>query len=86
MRLVPRVLCLSLVFAAPVVAQDRDFSKVEVKAEKVSGNVYMLTGAGGNIGLSIGEDGVVMIDDQFAPLTEKIMADRKQKKRAGMLT
>jgi glyoxylase-like metal-dependent hydrolase (beta-lactamase superfamily II) len=57
--------------AAPAWAQ-QDFSKVEIKAEKLSDTVYMLTGEGGNIGLSIGEDAVLMIDDQFAPLTPKI--------------
>jgi glyoxylase-like metal-dependent hydrolase (beta-lactamase superfamily II) len=57
--------------ATPVLAQ-QDFSKVEIKADKLSDTVYMLTGAGGNIGLSIGDDAVVMVDDQFAPLTPKI--------------
>ena len=76
MRISFRVSLFCLVLAAPVLAQDRDFSKVEVKAEKVGGSVYMLTGAGGNIGLSIGDDGVVMIDDQFAPLAAKIQADK----------
>jgi cyclase len=52
----------------------QDFSKVEVKAEKVKGNVYMLTGAGGNIGVSAGPDGVLIVDDQFAPLAGKIRA------------
>ncbi len=52
----------------------QDFSKVEVKAEKVKGNVYMLTGAGGNIGVSAGPDGVLIVDDQFAPLADKIRA------------
>ncbi len=47
---------------------------VQIETVKVSDNVYMLVGAGGNIGLSIGEDGAFMIDDQFAPLTEKILA------------
>ena len=74
MRISFRVSLFCLVLAPPVLAQDRDFSKVEVKAEKVGGSVYMLTGAGGNIGLSIGDDGVVMIDDQFAPLAAKIQA------------
>ena len=74
MRLPFRLGVLSLVLAAPLLAQDNDFSKVEVKAEKVAGKVYMLTGAGGNIGLSIGDDGVVVIDDQFAPLAAKIQA------------
>ena len=54
-------------------AQGR-FDDVQIKTVKVSGNVYMLVGSGGNIGLSIGEDGAFMIDDQFAPLTEKILA------------
>ncbi|WP_299682423.1 MBL fold metallo-hydrolase [uncultured Dokdonia sp.] len=48
------------------------FDNVKVKIELVSDNVYMLQGAGGNIGISIGNDGVFMIDDQFAPLSEKI--------------
>src|SRR5712691_4501212 len=57
--------------------QAPDFSKVQIKATKVSGNVYMLEGAGGNIGASIGEDGIVIVDDQFAPLAEKIQAALK---------
>lgn len=51
-----------------------DFSTVEIKAEKVAGTVYMLTGAGGNIGVSVGEDGIVLVDDQYAPLAPKIEA------------
>ena len=58
-------------------AQDRDFSKVEIKVAKVAGNVYMLQGAGGNIGASVGEDGIVIVDDQYAPLAEKIRAALK---------
>ncbi len=60
--------------ALPALAQQQDFSKVEVKTQKVAEGVYMLTGAGGNIGLSVGKDGCYVIDDQFAPLTEKILA------------
>ena len=56
----------------------RDFSKVEIKEEKLTDNIYMLTGSGGNIGLLIGEDGVFMIDNQYAPLSEKIMAKIKE--------
>ena len=52
-------------------AADR-FAGVEVKAQLVSGSVHMLTGSGGNIGVSIGADGTLIIDDQFAPLAEKI--------------
>jgi glyoxylase-like metal-dependent hydrolase (beta-lactamase superfamily II) len=55
-------------------AQQTDFSTVEMKVTRVSGNVYMLEGAGGNIGVSAGEDGIVIVDDQFAPLAEKIRA------------
>jgi len=59
--------------AVPVWAQ-QDFSAVEIETIQVSGNVYMLVGAGGNIGLSVGEDGAFVIDDQYAPLSDKIMA------------
>jgi glyoxylase-like metal-dependent hydrolase (beta-lactamase superfamily II) len=64
---------LALAAAAPATAQ-QDFSKVEVKAEKVAEGVYMLTGSGGNIGLSVGKSGSFLVDDQYAPLTEKILA------------
>src|SRR5262249_36338695 len=74
-RAMKKALALSFLLAAsPLLAQDRDFSKVEIKVEKVAGSVSMLTGAGGNIGVSVGEDGVVVIDDQFAPLVPKIQA------------
>ena len=62
---------------APAAAQDRDFSKVEIKVTKVAGSVYMLEGAGGNIAASVGEDGIVIVDDQFAPLADKIRAALK---------
>ena len=65
-------LVLSL-FALPALAQ-QDFSKVEIRTEKLSDTVYMLMGAGGNIGLSVGDDAVFLVDDQFAPLTPKIEA------------
>jgi glyoxylase-like metal-dependent hydrolase (beta-lactamase superfamily II) len=58
--------------AFPVAAQD--FDKVEIKTEKLADGVYMLTGSGGNIGLGVGEDAVFVIDDQYAPLTPKILA------------
>jgi cyclase len=45
-------------------AQDEDFSKVQIQVTKVAGNVYMLKGSGGNIGASIGDDGIVIVDDQ----------------------
>ena len=58
---------------APAVMAQPDFSKVEIKAHLVSGQVYYLEGAGGNIGLFSGDDGVFLIDDQYAPLTDKIV-------------
>ncbi|MCP4249053.1 MAG: MBL fold metallo-hydrolase, partial [bacterium] len=57
---------------APAGAQDLE--DVEIETTKVAENLYMLVGAGGNIGLSVGPDGAFLIDDQFAPLTEKITA------------
>ena len=68
---------LLLLWAATVMAQQRDFSKVQIKVTKVAGAVYMLEGAGGNIGVSVGEDGIVIVDDQFAPLADRIQAALK---------
>jgi cyclase len=65
---------------AAIAGQGQDFSKVQIKATKVSGNIYMLEGAGGNIAASIGEDGIVIVDDQFAPLADKIQAALKELK------
>ena len=72
------VLLAACLFASIMVsAQDQDFSKVQMKVSKVAGNVYMLEGAGGNIGASVGDDGIVIVDDQYAPLAEKIQAALK---------
>ena len=79
-----RKLCLAVPFLAAVLfaqpagaQQEPDFSKVQIKVTKVSGNIYMLEGAGGNIAASVGEDGIVIVDDQFAPLADKIQAALK---------
>jgi hypothetical protein len=56
--------------ASAAFAQQPDFSKVEIKVTRVAGNIYMLQGAGGNIGVSVGDDGIVIVDDQFAPLAD----------------
>ena len=58
--------------------QQVDFDKVEIKTTKVAGGVYMLEGSGGNIGVSAGADGLLIVDDQFAPLAGKIRAALKQ--------
>lgn len=70
------VLSLSLLTSLAL-AQGQDFSKVEMKATHVVGNVWMLEGAGGNIGVSVGPDGLLIVDDQFAPLADKIKAALK---------
>jgi len=65
--------------SAPVFAQGQpDFSKVEIKTNKVTSNFYTLDGQGGTIGVLTGPDGVFMVDAQFAPLTDKIVAAIKQ--------
>jgi cyclase len=66
-----------VIAASAAMAQDQDFSKVQIKVTKVAGSVYMLEGAGGNIGVSVGEDGIVIVDDQFAPLADRIQAALK---------
>ena len=52
----------------------QDWDAVEMKVHPVSGSVSYIEGSGGNIGLFVGDDGVFLIDDQFAPLTDKIVA------------
>ena len=70
--------CFLLGAALPARAQQEpDWSKVQIKVTKVSGNIYMLEGQGGNIAASVGEDGIVIVDDQFAPLADKIQAALK---------
>ena len=71
-----KTLAAGLVFtgiALPAMAQG-NFDDVEIRTEHLRGGIYALFGAGGNIGVSAGEDGVFLIDDQFAPLTGKIRA------------
>jgi glyoxylase-like metal-dependent hydrolase (beta-lactamase superfamily II) len=72
-----KLFCLVALLTAAAFAQDNDFSKVQIKVTKVAGNVYMLQGAGGNIAASVGDDGIVVVDDQYAPLADKIQAALK---------
>jgi glyoxylase-like metal-dependent hydrolase (beta-lactamase superfamily II) len=72
--ILPAALALSFALVPSLRAQPPDVSKVEVKAEKLAEGVHMLTGAGGNIGVLSGPDGVLLVDDQYAPLTPKIKA------------
>jgi cyclase len=79
MRIKSTVALLTLCLLASLAfAQQQDFSKVEIKATKVAGSVWMLEGSGGNIGVSVGADGILIVDDQFAPLADKIKAALKQ--------
>lgn len=68
---------LTLFASAPAFAQAPDFAKVTIKVQKVAGSVYMLEGAGGNMAASVGEDGIVLVDDEFLPLADKIEAALK---------
>jgi len=74
------ILGIALLVCGRLRAQDKDYSKVEIKVTKVSGNIYMLEGDGGNIAASVGEDGIVIVDDQYAPLADKIQAALKNLK------
>src|SRR5437773_2283819 len=71
----PKTLVTAVLLSLAAIAQaQQDFSTVEIKAIHVAKNIYMLQGAGGNIGVSVGPDGILIVDDQFAPLAEKIEA------------
>src|SRR5437762_13564748 len=59
-------------------AQLPDMSQVQIKTNKIAGNFYTLDGQGGTIGVLTGPDGVLMVDAQFAPLSDKIIAAIKQ--------
>jgi cyclase len=65
---------LAAFLSLPLMGVAQDFSAIEITTIPVRDNIYMLQGSGGNIGVSIGEDGVIIIDDQFGPLTQKIEA------------
>jgi cyclase len=71
---------IAILLIVPSIAfaqQPPDFSKVEIKVSKVSGNIYMLEGAGGNIAASLGDDGVLIVDTEYSPLADKIQAALK---------
>ena len=61
-----------ILFTSSLTVTGQNFDSVNIKTTKVAGSVYMLEGSGGNIGVLIGNDGVILVDDQFAPLSEKI--------------
>jgi cyclase len=73
------IVCLVVLAMPPAaLAQEQDLSKVEIKVTHVAGNIYLLQGGeGGNMAASVGEDGIVLVDDEFAPLASKIAAALK---------
>ena len=74
---VPAVLAVTTICAVstvPAVARAQEMQDVRITTVSVAPGIYMLQGRGGNIGLSVGDDGAFLVDDQFAPLTSKILA------------
>ena len=71
------LVCL-LILGAGLATAQQNFDNVEIKATHVRGNIYMLNGTGGNIGVSVSSDGILIVDDKFAPLADKIRAALKE--------
>ena len=71
------LLTLSLFFVTNLIIEAQN-KEVKITSQKITENIYMLQGQGGNIGLFVGDDGVFMIDDQFAPLSKKIINKIKE--------
>jgi glyoxylase-like metal-dependent hydrolase (beta-lactamase superfamily II) len=80
MTIITRLLgtALVLLVAVPAVAQQQDFSAVEITTQQVADQLYMLMGVGGNMAVSVGPDGAVLVDTEFAPLSDKIRAAVRQ--------
>src|SRR6266849_1439467 len=79
MRTTATAVVLGVIAAAVIAhAQQPDMSQVQIKTNKIVGNFYTLDGQGGTIGVLSGPDGVLMVDSQFAPLSDKIIAAIKQ--------
>jgi len=68
------IFCILLFTVSTAFGKDQEFDKVQIETVKAAENVHMLLGSGGNIGVCTGDDGVFLVDDQYAPLTEKIKA------------
>src|SRR6266702_8150826 len=64
----------TVLFAGPAIAQQQDRSQVQIKTTDLGNKTYRLEGAGGNITVAVGTDGIIMVDTQFAPLSDKIKA------------
>ena len=66
-------LVIASLLMLPAGMAGQDFDDVQISTIQVAPSIYMLQGSGGNIGVSIGDDGALIVDDQFAPLTDKIV-------------
>lgn len=77
-RLRVATLVAAVISATAINAAETDFDAVQITSQAVAGKITLMQGNGGNIGLSIGADGVLMIDDQYAPLSDKIKAKIKE--------
>lgn len=78
MRLKTLAVTLAAIFSSSAAFADDRFAKVQMQVQHLDGSVHMMVGSGGNIGVSAGADGILMIDDQYAPLAEKISAALKE--------
>ena len=74
MRVMIAGLAIAGCLTVPARAQQQDFSQIQIKTTKIASNFYTLDGSGGTIGVLAGPDGVLMVDSQFAPLGDKIVA------------
>ena len=72
--MIRRVAWLVVFALVPALLAAQNFDTVTIRSVQLRGGVYVLYGSGGNMGLSVGEDGTFLVDDQFAPLTPKIVA------------
>ena len=72
MKRIIKLLAVACFLATSPAEAQRNWDEVVVEAHPVVGNIYMLTGSGGNIGVSVGDDGILIVDDQYAPLADKI--------------
>ncbi|HEY1241364.1 MAG TPA: MBL fold metallo-hydrolase [Bryobacteraceae bacterium] len=85
MSILLKTVWAGLALVACLTAQQPDFDKVDMQVQHVKGGVYMMTGAGGNTAVQVGNDGVLIVDTQFAPLAQKLMTEIRKLNRGPVL-
>jgi glyoxylase-like metal-dependent hydrolase (beta-lactamase superfamily II) len=85
MSILLKTVWAGLALVACLAAQQPDFDKVDMQVQHVKGGVYMMTGAGGNTAVQVGNDGVLIVDTQFAPLAQKLMTEIRKLNRGPVL-